>query len=146
MSAFSDRIQAQRDAQQETGLFKVDDFKPNKELLLTIRHLDEQVEMFGKQVDLLNFVETGRQLQLNWTTSQWLIDNLGSDPKDWPDKQVVLHLAQYEYNKEKKLGIRLKKPGAVSGEVLPPEQARARSPNPKGNGDRKSDLDDTIPF
>jgi hypothetical protein len=154
MSKFSERVQAQREEQKETGIFKVDDLKPNKELLLTIRHLDEQVAMFGKEVDLLNFVETGRQLQLNWTTSQWLIDNLGDDPEDWPSKQVVLYLGEYEYNREKKLGIRLKLPGTKSaakeGTIIPPSRgdgaantnARLSSSQP----DRETDLDDTIPF
>lgn len=62
MSAFSERVRAQREAQNEKGMFKVDDFKPNKELTLTIDHLDEQMPMFGKEIDLLAFVETRRQL------------------------------------------------------------------------------------
>lgn len=140
MSAFSERVQAQREEQQKTGLFKVDVFKPNKELLLTVRHLEEQVAMFGKEVDLLNFVETGRQLQLNWTTSQWLIDNLGDDPEDWPGKKVVLHLGEYEYNREKKLGVRLKLPGQPSPATNgPPRQPKALPP-------REQDLDDEIPY
>jgi hypothetical protein len=139
MSAFSERVQAQREEQKETGLFKVDELRPNKELLLTVRHIDEQVAMFGKEVDLLNFVETGRQLQLNWTTSQWLIDNLGDDPENWPGKQVVLHLAEYEYNREKKLGIRLKLPGQPSPATNGPP------PQPKPLPPRKQDLDDDIP-
>jgi len=140
MSAFSERVQAQREEQKETGIFKVANFPSGKELLLTVRYLDEQVEMFGKQVDLLNFVETGRQLQLNQTTSEWLIDNLGGDPEDWPGKQVVLHLAEYEYNREKKLGIRLKLPGQPSPATDGPP------PQPKPLPPRKQDLDDDIPF
>jgi hypothetical protein len=147
MSKFSERVQAQREEQREkqkdTGIFKVADFPSGKELLLTVRYLDEQVEMFGKQVDLLNFVETGRQLQLNWTTSQWLIDNLGDDPEDWPGKQIVLHLASYEYNREKKLGIRLKLPTDDQPAANKPAPApTAAAPKP----DRKADLDDDIPF
>jgi hypothetical protein len=140
MSAFSDRVRAQREEQSETGLFKVEHLKPNKELLLTVRHLDEQIEMFNKKVDLLNFQETGQQLQLNLTTSEWLISALGPDPEQWAGKQVVLYLGTYTFNNETKQGIRLKLPGARSGEVLPP-QTRG-SPNPKGNGD----MDDQIPF
>jgi hypothetical protein len=147
MSKFSERVQAQREEQREkqkdSGIFKVADFPSGKELLLTVRYLDEQVEMFGKQVDLLNFVETGRQLQLNWTTSQWLIDNLGDDPEDWPGRQVVLHLAEYEYNREKKLGIRLKLPADDQPAASKPAPApTAAAPKP----DRKADLDDEIPF
>jgi hypothetical protein len=159
MSAFSERVQAQREEQKEkqkeTGIFKVADFPNGKELLLTVRYLDEQVAMFGKEVDLLNFVETGRQLQLNWTTSQWLIDNLGDDPEDWPGKQIVLHLASYEYNREKKLGIRLKLPGTASkpavreGVILPPvrgDGASKSAARSSSQPDRESDLDDLINF
>jgi hypothetical protein len=32
----------------------------------------------------------------------------------WKGKQVVLYLGEYEYDREKKLGIRLKLPGAPS--------------------------------
>jgi hypothetical protein len=101
------------------------------------------LEVFGETKDVLNFVETGQQLQLNQTTSEWLLDNLGDDPAKYPGHHVTLYLAEYEYKGETKQGIRLKKPGAVSGEVLPPT---SRSPNPKGNGDRKADPDDAIPF
>ena len=150
MSAFSERIQAQREQQKETGIFKIADFPSGKELLLTVRHLDEQVAMFGKEVDLLNFVETGRQLQLNWTTSQWLIDNLGDDPEDWPGKQVALYLGEYEYNREKKFGIRLKlpgtaKPAAKEGTIIPP-QGDGAAKKPARSASRKDDFDDSIPF
>jgi len=140
MSAFSDRVRSNK-----TGFFRVADFEGG-ERTLTIKHLDEELEVFGETKDVLNFVETGQQLQLNQTTSEWLINQLGDDPAKYSGKHVTLYLAEYEYNKEKKLGIRLKLPGTVSGEVLPPEQTRARSPNPKGNGDHRSDPDDAIPF
>jgi hypothetical protein len=143
MSAFSDRVQAQREEQKETGLFKVEHLKPNKELLLTINRLDEEVEMFNKKVDLLNFVERGQQLQLNLTTSQWLIDNLGSNPEDWPGKQVVLHLAPYKFEGETKMGIRLKlpgsKPAAKEGTIIAPRRG-------DGTARAADDMDDGIPF
>jgi hypothetical protein len=105
MTAFSDRIRSQK-----KGLFKVADFDGGKEIALTIARLDEQIEMFGKEVDLLNFVETGRQLQLNQTTSEFLLDTFGDDPEMYTGNKVVLHLGEYEFNREKKLGIRLKLP------------------------------------
>src|SRR5262249_31950251 len=61
MSAFSDRVRS-----QEKGFFKVADLEGG-EKTLTISHLDEEMQVFGKTVDILNFVETGRQLQLNQT-------------------------------------------------------------------------------
>jgi hypothetical protein len=133
MSAFSERVRSQRDK----GLFKVADFDGNKELTLTVDHLDEQILMFDKEVDLLNFVETGRQLQLNQTTSEWLIDNLGENPETWPNKKVTLYLGEYEYNRETKRGIRLKLPGQSSATNGPPP--------PKALPPRREDLDDEIP-
>jgi len=56
---------------------------------------------------------------------------------------VTLYLGEYEYNREKKKGVRLKLPSAVSGEVMPPKQTGARSPDPKGN--HKPPFDDEIP-
>jgi hypothetical protein len=144
MSAFSERVRAQREEQKETGLFKIEHLKPNKELLLTVRHLDEQIEMFNKQVDLLNFEETGQQLPLNLTTAEWLIANLGDDPEQWAGKQVVLYLGEYIYNKETKQGIRLKLPGASTQTPTPPARKPASAPS-AGNGS-KSDMDDSIPF
>jgi hypothetical protein len=143
MSAFSDRIRNQREEQKETGLFKVEHLKPNKELLLTVAHLDEGIEMFNKRVDLLNFQETGQQLQLNLTTAEWLIDNLGDDPEQWAGQQVVLYLAEYTYNKEIKQGIRLKLPGAATQTATPP--TRKRSAPSAGNGNKPA-FDDEVPF
>jgi len=142
MSAFSKRIR-----EGTTGFFKASEFEGEK--TLTIKHLDEGMEMFDKEIDLLNFIETGRQLQLNQTTSEWLLDNFGDDPEKWKDKKVTLYLGKYKF-KDQETGeikegptIRLKLPGAASGDVLPPERnAPARSSASKGNGD----MSDDIPF
>jgi hypothetical protein len=138
MSAFSDRVRSQK-----KGMFKVVDFDDGKELTLTISHLDEEMEMFGEKKDLLNFKETGQQLQLNQTTSEWLLDNLGDDPANWEDKQVTLHLAEYTYENQKKLGIRLRLPGTPTPRLatLGDGQTQVRPVV-----DRKTDLDDEIPF
>jgi hypothetical protein len=119
MSEFSKRIREQR-----KGFFKVADLEGGKELTLTISHLDEEMEIFNEKKDLLNFVETGQQLQLNQTVAEWLIDNLGDDPEKWPGKRVTLYLAEYEYNKEKKLGIRLKLPPPGTGDGPVPVRPR----------------------
>src|SRR5262249_45630701 len=132
MSAFSERVRAQRDK----GLFKVADFPDGKEMTLTISHLLEEVVMFEKELDLLCFVETGRQLQLNQTTSEWLLDNLGDDPETYPGKRVTLFLGEYEYNKKKVPGIHLKLPGSGDGAVaLPPRKLKPVAP----------EFDDEIP-
>ena len=61
MSAFRDRIRDQKNK----GLYKVADLEGGKEVTHVISHLLEEVEMFGKTVDILNFTDTARQLQLN---------------------------------------------------------------------------------
>ncbi len=48
MSAFSERIRSQK-----TGVFKVADFAGGREATLTIDHLEEKVEMFDGEVDVL---------------------------------------------------------------------------------------------
>jgi hypothetical protein len=141
MSAFSDKIRGGK-----KGFFKVADLEGGKERTLTISHLDEDMEVFGRTVDLLNFVETGQQLQLNQTNAEWLLDHLGEDPTTWKGKRVVLYLAPYTYEGETKQGIRLKLPGAAKPQPPTRSNPPTRSSAPKGNGDRRSDLDDEIPF
>ena len=119
MSAFSDRVRSQR-----KGFYKVSDLEGGKELTLTISHLDEEMEVFKETKDILNFVEDGRQLQINQTVAEWLIDNLGDDPEKWPGKKVVLHLAPYTYEGETKQGIRLKLPPPGTGDGAVPVRPR----------------------
>jgi hypothetical protein len=141
MTAFSDRVRGQK-----KGFFKVADFEGGKETILTISHLDEQVELFGKEVDVLNFVETGRQLQLNQTTSEFLLDNFGEDPANFAGNKVVLHLGEYEYNREKKLGIRLKLPGTPHTAHTPARSSSAGDGTLPVKRARSADLDDEVPF
>jgi hypothetical protein len=132
-SEFSKRVRAQRDK----GLFKVADFK-NGPQVYTISHLDEQMTMFGKEVDLLNFQEVGRQLQLNQTTSEWLLDNLGDDPDEYAGQRVELYLGEYTYEGKTSQGIRLRRPGEKSAPKPTPKK-----PDPAGSD---VDLDDEIPW
>jgi pyruvate/2-oxoacid:ferredoxin oxidoreductase beta subunit len=127
MSEFSKRVRSQK-----KGFFRVADLEGG-EKTLTIDHLDEEMEVFGEVKDILNFQETAQQLQLNQTTSEWLLDNLGDDPEKWNGKQVTLYLAEYEYNKKKDLGIRLKLPGTAPAK-------------PKPTASSKPPYDDGIPF
>jgi hypothetical protein len=120
MSAFSERIR-----NSTRGFLKVSDLEGGKEVTHTISHLDEEMEMFGKTLDILNFSDTGKQLSLNQTNAEWLLDNFGDDPEKWAGQAVTLYLGEYEYNKEKKLGIRLRlpgtKPAVKEGTILPPQ-------------------------
>jgi hypothetical protein len=73
MSAFSDRVREQK----SKGFYKVADLEGGKEVTHTIDYLDEQVEMFGKTMDILNFSDTARQLQLNITNAEILLEAFG---------------------------------------------------------------------
>jgi hypothetical protein len=136
MSKFSERIRDQKNQ----GLYKVADLEGGKEVTHTIAFLDEQVEMFGKTVDILNFSDTARQLQLNLTTAEFLLDTFGDEPKDWAGKAVTLFLAEYEFKGERKQGIRLKKPGAEAAE-LSAKRALARKAD-----SGKPAFNDDVPF
>jgi hypothetical protein len=139
MSAFSDRI---RDAKK--GFYKVADFEGGKEVTHTISHLDEAVQMFDKEVDILNFSDTARQLQLNVTNAEILLEVFGDDPETWGGKAVTLFLAQYEYKGETKLGIRLKRADPAAAEA---SAARARArPATDGNAGGRVIRHDDPPF
>jgi hypothetical protein len=130
MSAFSERIRSQRDK----GLYKVADFEAG-EKTHTISHLDEEMELYGKTMDILNFVDTGRQLQINQTNAEFLLENFGDDPATYAGKRVTLGLADYEYKGEVKKGIRLKLPdAAAAGDGAVPTRPG------------RSDMDDEIPW
>ena len=145
MSAFSDRIRS-----QTKGLYKVADLEGGKEITHTISHLDEQMEMFGKVLDILNFSDTGRQLSINQTNAEWLLNNLGNNPEQWAGQTVTLYLAEYEYGEKKGQTIRLKlpgdatKPAAKDGTIIP-AQGDGASKNPARSASRKADMDDEIP-
>ena len=152
MSAFSERIRGQK-----TGVFKVADFAGGREATLTIDHLEEKVEMFDEEVDVLCFVETKQQLRLNQTNAEFLLNALGDDPTKWGGHRVVLYLDQYEYRGNSGYTIRLKLPGNDQPAASKPTAASAPTTNARaGNGapadarssspDRKTDLDDAIPF
>jgi hypothetical protein len=136
MSAYSEKIARAK----QVGLYKVSDFANGEEKTHTISHLLEDVVKFDREMDVLCFTDTGKQLQVNVTNGEWLLDNFGDDPNDWPGNRVTLFLGEYEYgkNKEKKQGIRLKQPdGAASG-------SGSLGTKPKRPPSR--DIDDDIPY
>ena len=103
--------------------------------------------MFGKQVDLLNFKETGQQLQVNQTNAEFLIDNFGDDPEKYTGKQVTLFLAEYEYGGKKGKTIRLKRPGTNNPTAKEGVAHGDGAANPPpGSANRGADIDDEIPF
>jgi len=135
MSAFSDRIRDQKNK----GFYKVADLEGGKELTHTISYLEEEAQMFGKTVDILNFSDTARQLQLNILTAEFLLNTFGDDPRTWTGKAVTLYLAEYEYKGEKKLGIRLKRAGTEAA-AASAQRALAQK------ADGKAAFDDEVPF
>jgi hypothetical protein len=135
MSAFSKRINDQKNR----GFYRTADLEGGKEITHVIDHLLEEVEMFGKTMDILNFSDTARQFQLNQTNAEYLLEAFGDDPKTWAGKAVTLYLADYEYKGEKKPGIRLKRADAAAAEASA-AKARARL------ADGKGDMNDEIPF
>jgi hypothetical protein len=114
------------------------------EATFTIDHLDEEIVVFEEVKDVLSFKETGQQLQLNQTTSEWLLDNLGDDPEKWPGEKVTLYVAPYKYKNETKLGVRIKRPGETIKPADTP-QADTKTATPR-SANRKNDMDDEIPF
>jgi hypothetical protein len=139
MSEFSERILRN----STKGFYRADDLKGGREVTHVIHHLDEEMVMYGKTKDILNFSDTGKQMDVNQTNAEWLIDNLGDDPEKWPGQSVTLYLAPYTYEGETKMGIRLKKAAAKEGVVILPTRGDGASKNP---ANRKADLDDEIPF
>jgi hypothetical protein len=134
MSKFSERIRDQKNR----GLYKVSDLE-GKEATHVIDHLLENEKMFGKTMDVLNFADTARQLQINQTNAEFLLDTFGDDPKSWEGKAVTLYLAEYEFKGEKKLGIRLKRADAAAAEASA-KRALVRQ------ADGKTDMNDEVPF
>jgi hypothetical protein len=133
MSAHSEKIARAK----QQGLYKVADLL-GKEVTHTISHLLEDAAMFNREIDVLCFVDTARQLQVNITNGDWLINNFGEDPNDWAGHRVTLYVGQYDFG-DKKQGIMLKR--ADGGVTVGGNAARAapkRSP--------KEDIDDEITF
>ena len=139
MSAFSERIRREK----EKSFFKVADFEGGKKLTLTIHELQEEVRKFDETMDLLCFEGTSKQLKLNQTTSEWLLDNFGDDPERYPGRQVTLYLDKYKFKGESGTGIRLKLPGDLQQPTAP--ASSAATPPPRLS-DRRTNMDDEIPF
>ena len=132
MSKYSDKV----DRQKQAGLYRVSDLQngggQSREVTHEIAYLDEDVEMFDRKIDVLHFTDTFKELQVNVTNAEQLIEMFGDEPARWPGNSVTLYLA--EYGKEGKLGIRLKRPGTATSRPTP-----VNVPAPVN-------MDDEIPF
>jgi hypothetical protein len=161
MSAFSDRIRSQK-----SGMFKTADFAGDREEVVTIDHLEEEVEMFGRTTDVLHFRETRQQLELNQTRSEFLIDTLGDDPAKWAGQKIVLYLGTYTYanNEGNTIKIKLReetppaanRPASTVKPTFTNTPARSAPASQSGNSNTARSapqkpavdpkLDDEIPF
>ena len=137
MSKYSEKITRQRQEQQSRGFFKVADLHPGQELTLEIMHLAEDQPTFeGELKDVLYFEDLPKQLVVNLTNANTLIEAFGDDPAYWPGHKVTLYLASY--GRSNKQGIRIKPadppstPASNGGGQLPPP--------------RSHDFDDDIPY
>jgi hypothetical protein len=109
MSTYREKINRQK----EGGLYKVSDLQngngETREVTHEIAFLVEDVEKFDRTMDILHFTDTRKQLQVNVTNADLLMDMFGDDPAKWPSNLVTLYLAAYDKKDPSKLGIRVKK-------------------------------------
>jgi hypothetical protein len=123
---------------KEGGLYKVADFQVNgnpeqvREYTHEIAFFVEDVPKFEREIDILHFTDTGKQLAVNATNGDILLDAFG-EPENWPGQRITLFLAPY--GKEGKLGIRVRKVGAAAPTNAPLPTPISQPP-----------FDDEVPF
>ena len=81
--------------------------------------------------------DDGTRLSLNVTNTRTLARAYGTDGAGWIGKEIELYLGETEYEGKLQESI-LVKP------ISPPIEKRP--PKPKGESDKRGDLDDEIPF
>jgi hypothetical protein len=91
------------------------------------------------QFDKLDLTfDDGTRLSLNVTNTRALARAYGTDDADWIGKEIELTVGEIEYQGKLQESI-LVKPISPPIEKRPP-------PKPKGESDKRGDLDDEIPF
>jgi hypothetical protein len=91
------------------------------------------------QFDKLDLTfDDGTRLSLSVTNTRTLVRAYGTESADWIGKEIELYLGETQYKGELQESI-LVKP------ISPPIKKRP-PPKPKGESDRRGDLDDEIPF
>jgi hypothetical protein len=143
MSEYRDKINRQK----QGGLYRVSDFYINgdaqavREYTHEIAFLQQDVVKFDREIDILHFTDTAKQLQVNVTNGDLLMDAFGDDPDLWPGSKVTLFLSPY--GKEGKLGIRVRKAG-TEAPMNARTQTPASTPLPALIGNPP--FDDEVPF
>jgi hypothetical protein len=142
MSVYSDKIAQQKQQQKDRGLYKLDDFVGGKEFTHTISSLWEDQVMFEREMDILNFSDTGRQLEVNVQRGETLIKLFGDDPKLWEGKDITLYTAAR--NKKGDLSIYLRAAGTSRPAMHEPSFGNGQTLSVAG-GTPSRDMDDEIP-
>jgi hypothetical protein len=107
--------------------------KVNEPIRVVIENVTE-----GKFDKLDLTFDDGTRLSLNVTNTRTLARAYGTDSADWIGKEIELSVGQIPYEGELQDSI-LVKPISPPIEKRPP-------PKPKGESDKRGDLDDEIPF
>jgi hypothetical protein len=137
MSSYSDKVKRL----EQRGLYKVKDLEDlGGEATHVISILVEDEVRFEKEMDILYFEDTGRQLSLNLINGKTLIELFGDDPETWKGHSITLFVDEY---REGKLGIRLRKP--PNGGAVAAAKAFATVSN-EGPPALCDEMDDSIPF
>lgn len=116
-----------------SAFLRVGDVKVNGPIRMVIESVTEG--KFDKP-DLT--FDDGTRLSLNVTNTRTLARAYGTDGAGWIGKEIELYLGETEYEGKLQESI-LVKPISPSIEKRPP-------PKPKGESDKRGDLDDEIPF
>lgn len=84
MSEFSERIQRQKEQAKQSGFYKVADLEGGKTVTHEISYLVQNQMVFEEEKDVLYFEGSNRQLVVNLTNADVLMEAFGDDPDFWP--------------------------------------------------------------
>jgi hypothetical protein len=147
MSKYADKIAKQK----ENTYYQIGDFQVNgnpentRELTHEISFLQEDVEMFNREVDILHFTDTSKYLIVNTFHADTLIELFGEEPAQWPGHKVTLYLAPYGW--QGKMGIRIRAADASqSTGSAPSVPTQSQTPAATSKKSLKEEMSDDIPF
>ena len=112
MSEYTQKIAKEKAEAANRGFFRVADFEGGKEKTLVIDCLLQNQMVFEGQKDVLYFTNSGKQLVVNLTNADVLINSFGDDPALWSGHRVTFYLHEYRPGK---FGVRLKSADGHAG-------------------------------
>jgi hypothetical protein len=132
MSLYSEKVKKSK----QDRLFTNGDFEGGKEVTLKITYLLQDVEKFGRKMDILFFSDSNQQLEIKPASgnADILISLFGDEPDKWCGGLVTLFLDEY---KPGKFSIKIK--AAVDNGLVP--AVVPRKPDALGDG-----VDDLLPY